>query len=87
MFEKLKNLFNLKALLDGVILSRVASKAIQYGTAAAIALLASPKVVPYLLTLKPYLDDAGLQPEKVATVAVAALVGAVINFVKRKASL
>lgn len=84
MWDRIKELLNPKKFLDGIIISKVAAKAIKFGTAAVLGLLAGPKVAPFLVSAKPILDEMGIDPQKVAMVGVAALVGAVINYAKRR---
>lgn len=86
MLEKLKALFNVKALFEDVLLSKVAAKATTAATTFVIALLAGPKVVPVLDTIKPFLEQAKIDPTLVASAAVAFLIGGLLNWIKRIAT-
>lgn len=82
MLTKLKNLFNVKKWLEGVLFTKVAAKAGKYAAAAVAALFAAPKVAEGLAKVKPILDDAGIDPEKAATVIVMAAISALLNWLK-----
>lgn len=83
MMDKIKKLFNVKGWFEGVIFTKVLSKATKAAVAATLALLASDKAVAVIGKARPFLDEAGIEPEKVVVVAVTAIVAGLFNWAKR----
>lgn len=84
MLDKLKNLFNVKKLLEGVLVGRVLVRGVKVATAAILGLMAGPKVAPAIEGLRPLLDQMGTSPEVVATVGIAAIFAALEKYLKQR---
>lgn len=71
-------------LFTGVVMSRVFVRLGKVATAAAVGLIAAPKVAPYIEILRPILTDMGTTPEIAATVGVASVLAALEKYLKQR---
>jgi hypothetical protein len=81
MIEKLKKLLNVKAWFTDVLFTKVSSKGGKAAAAFILALLASPKVAPYLPKLQEF--GVNVDPQLLAGAISAFIVGALLNWSKR----
>lgn len=81
MFDKLKNLLNVKGWLENFVAKTVVSKAVKHATSAVVGLLGS---VVFTVKVKPILDSFGISVDPVhlaegLTVMLTGLAGSLMN--------